>query len=248
MDKNKNKMKVLIITIALGKYVDFLPRFILTAEKNLLPDIEKEFLIITDQDLAESEIYKSKIYISKQSKLCWPLDTIMRFHYFCKESDLICEFDYIYYFDSDMAFNAKITSEEILPAGEEKLVGVQHPGFYNNNNATFDRDPMSTAYVAESYVGPYYQGCVIGGKKLDFHYMIHHLMRETEKNFSQNKIALWHDESHLNNYYYLKTFSTKNKPSQIKMLHPGFAYPEKWNLPFEKKIIHLAKDNIEIRK
>lgn len=240
-------MKVLITTIALGKYVDFLPQFIMTAKKNLLPGVEKEFLIITDQKLEEVDSYGVKIKISKQSKFCWPLDTLMRFHYFCHEADFICEFDYIYYFDADMSFYSKITPEDIIPTGDEKLVGVQHPGFFDNTNGTFDRNPMSTAYVHDKYTGPYFQGCVIGGDKLNFHSMIFHLKKEVEKNFSQNLIALWHDESHLNNYFCLKLSLPENK-GHIKMLHPGFAYPERWTLPFEKKIIHIAKDNKEIRK
>lgn len=242
--------KVLIITIALGKYTDFLPRFIMTAKKNLLPEMEKEFLIITDQDIEDLDVYNSVIHISKQTKLCWPLDTLMRFHYFCKEGDLISQFDYIYYFDSDMAFNNKITAEEILPSGDEKFVGVLHPGFYDNENATFDRDPMSSAYVEDNHKGPYFQGCVIGGKKLDFYSMIFYLKKQVEENFSRNKIALWHDESHLNWYYYMKIGVARKQGASpiVKILNPGFAYPEKWNLPFDKKIIHLAKDNIEIRK
>lgn len=243
--------KVLIITIALGKYTDFLPRFLMTAKKNLLPEMDKEFLIITDQDIEDIEAYNSVIHISKQSKLCWPLDTLMRFHYFCKEHELVSQFDYIYYFDSDMAFNNKITADELLPSENENLVGVLHPGFYNNSeNATFDRDPMSAAYVHESYKGPYFQGCVFGGKKLEFHSMIWFLKKQVEENFSRNKIALWHDESHLNWFFHMKEHvaKTQGKESFIKILHPGFAYPEKWNIPFEKKVIHLSKDNIEIRK
>jgi len=47
-------------------------------------------------------------------------------------------------------------------------------------------------------------------------------------------MAVWHDESHLNKY-------AVEHEAEIKPLSPAYCYPEGWNLPFDKKIISLDK-------
>jgi hypothetical protein len=233
-----SKMKILIVTIALGKYTDFLPRFLSTTKDLFVPGVEKEYLIITDKNLGQFEKDNYTIHTSFSEKLCWPLDTIMRFHYFCKNVELMKNFDYIFYLDSDMAIHDEIKKEEIIPY-EKGLVGVLHPGFYKDKKGTFDRNPASNAYVSKKHTNPYFQGCVIGGTAEKFVGLIQNLKHAVEADFKNNYIALWHDESHLNKYF------ADNPPM---VLHPGFAYPEGWNIPFDMKIIHLAKNHSEIRK
>jgi predicted unusual protein kinase regulating ubiquinone biosynthesis (AarF/ABC1/UbiB family) len=53
-----------------------------------------------------------------------------------------------------------------------------------------------------------------------------------QKDLDKGIIAMWHDESHLNNYF------SKNIP---KSLDSGYIYPESSNIPFDKKIIQLDK-------
>lgn len=229
-------MKILIITIATGKYIEFVPNLLKSCDNFFLTNYEKEYLVITDKKIDGGDL--TKLHISYQQKFCWPLDTILRFHYFSKEEDLISQFDYVFYIDSDMIFNSTINEDDIIPK-DEGLVGVQHPGFYDKNSGTFERNTGSTAYVPPEHNTPYFQGCFFGGSSTRFLEMTNLLKSQIELDFKKNCIAIYHDESHINKFFY------QNKP---KILNPGFAYPENWNIPFDKKIIHLFKNHEETRK
>mgnify|MGYP003343285143 FL=1 len=84
----------------------------------------------------------------------------------------------------------------------------------------------------------YYQGCLWGGKIPEVLEMIDELQDRTNKDLKNNLIAVWHDESHLNKYFY------QNK-DKVNTLGPEYAYPEIFSkyCNFNPKIIHLAKDN-----
>ena len=61
-----------------------------------------------------------------------------------KEKDFILEHDYCFYLDADMRIDA-LVGNEIL--GD--LVATMHPyqSFYSNEEASYDRNPESLAYV-----------------------------------------------------------------------------------------------------
>ena len=65
------------------------------------------------------------------------------------------------------------------------------------------------------------------------------LAERTKMDLGNEVIPLWHDESHMNKYM------SENPPTKI--LDPGYAYPENWNIPFEQKIVGVSKDHQEIR-
>jgi len=144
--------------------------------------------------------------------------------------------DYIYFCNANLIIN-EIINENIFPDLDYNMVGVNHPGQYNisNNDFTYERNPLSLAYIPYGEGKYYYQGCLFGGTKDAFLKMSKQLQENIEKDSSNNIIAIWHDESHLNNYFY-------NNPP--KVLDPSYANPEAFYIPFDRKIIQLDKNKL----
>ena len=92
----------------------------------------------------------------------------------------------------------------------------------------------------------YYAGGFNGGKPKHFLKMSKTIVNNIEKDFENNLIAVWHDESHMNRYLL-------NNPPTVE-LTPSYCYPEAvehnptgWNVPFEPKILALDKNYAEVR-
>jgi len=181
-----------------------------------------------------------KIVNHKITHVPHPLGTMLRYHYYMELERTLCEYDYVYHIDCDMVVNTEL-GQEIL---SERVV-VLHPGFFDNKNPhtfTYDRNSNSNAFVSysENLIGVrYYQNCFQGGSSREFISMSKKIIEWVEEDLRKNIIVLWHDESYMNRYM------INNPPSLV--LDSGYAYPEKWNIPFEKKIIHLDKNNNKIR-
>jgi len=223
-----------IIYICTGKYIQFLENFLTSFETYFLPYHKKKYFIFTDSQLDNPD--PDKFHIIKQDKLGWPYDTLNRFHMINKISSDLKFMDYIYFCNANLIANSYI-DENILPNLEHDMVGINHPGQYmlSNTEFTYDRDPNSLAYIPLGEGKYYYQGCLFGGTKDAFLKMSKELQQNIDIDLSKDIIALWHDESHLNNYFY-------NHPP--KTLDPSYANPEAFYIPFDKKIIQLDKNKL----
>lgn len=147
--------------------------------------------------------------------------------------DELKNFDYIFFFNANILFIKEI-GDEILPLKED-LVMVQHPGFFNKPKYKFpyERNRKSTAYIPKKIGSFYVQGALNGGKGIEFIKLINVLSENINTDINNNIIAIWHDESHLNKYIINKN---------VKLLNPGYVYPEGWNIPFEMKILTRDKN------
>ncbi len=226
--------KVGILYICTGKYSIFWKDFFLTCEKYFLPGIAKQYFVFTDaaEIYGESNENVNKIF---QEKLQFPGDTLMRFDMFNRSKHKLEKMDHLFFFNANIRFLKSILPDEMFPTDEENgLIGYLHSGFYDKKpeEFIFERNPVSTAYIPVGEGTHYYQGCVIGGKTKPFMEMSRLLDIEIRKDLEKDFIAIWWDESHLNRYLLNK---------KVKILHPGYAYPELAKLPFEKKAIMLDK-------
>lgn len=228
-------MKVGVLYICTGKYIQFWESFYQSCEQYFLPNICKEYIVFTDADEIYSETNMDNIHLVYQAKLGWPLDTLMRYHMFINEYDRLIKYDYLFFFNANALF-MNYVGAEFLPTIEEKLVGVIHPGFYNRNNTdfTYDRNKQSTAYIPYGKGTHYYCGGVNGGISEAFLLLSKILSENINKDLERGIIALWHDESHINRYF------IDNPP---KTLDSSYAYPEHWNIPFVKKIMIKDKSH-----
>jgi hypothetical protein len=221
-------MKIGILYICTGKYAEFYEEFMKSLDK-FLPSTEKTVFVFTDSEKIQDGIPgQVKIY---QKKLGWPYDTLMRYHMFLTQKDLLLKMDYLFFFNANMIINSVITEEDILPSKDEDLVAVLHSSFVNSRG-TFETRESSTAYLGDNEGQYYYQGCLNGGSSTNFIKMCETLKTNIDIDLENKIIAVWHDESHMNCY-----MDKKN----IKKLHPGFSYPEFLNLNYDKRIIMIEK-------
>jgi len=223
-----------LICICTGKYIQFLENFLLSAENNFLPNHKKEYFIFTDSQLDNPD--PSKFHIIHQDKLGWPFDTLNRFHMINRISSSLESIDYMYFCNANLIIN-DIIDENIFPDSGQDMVGVNHPGQYQQSNIefTYDRNPDSLAYIPLGEGKHYYQGCLFGGTKDAFLKMSKQLQENIDIDLNKDIIALWHDESHLNRYF------LDNPP---KILDPSYANPEAFYIPFDRKIIQLDKNKL----
>ena len=165
-------MKILILTIATNKYIQFVERLYDNIEEKFLNGHEIQGLLFTEHDVETSD----NIKVSQIEHEDWPMPTLKRYNYFVKEKDYISQFDYCYYFDVDMGIVSEV-GDEIL----SDLVATMHPyqSFYPKEQRTYDLN---------------------GGSTKRFMEMAEILADRVNKDLENDVIALWHDESQMNRY------------------------------------------------
>ena len=83
----------------------------------------------------------------------------------------------------------------------------------------------------------YYQGCLWGGQVKHAIPMMKTLRDRVDKDYENDIIAVWHDESQINKFFL-------ENEDKVNALPPDYAYPECFpHYTYDRKIIHLAKDN-----
>ena len=187
-------MKILILTIATNKYIQFVERLYDNIEDKFLNGHEIQGLLFTEHDVETSD----NIKVSQIDHEPWPMPTLKRYNYFVKEKEYISQFDYCYYFDVDMGIVSEV-GDEVL----SDLVATMHPyqSFYPKEQRTYDRNPKSLAYVPAGQEGElYYAGGFNGGSTKKFMEMAEVLADRVTKDLENDVIALWHDESQMNRY------------------------------------------------
>jgi len=210
------KKKILLNLIATNKYISFLDVICPSIEELFFPECEVTVLVHTNLDLPDVlERYKRinflKNHIDHEN---WPFTTLKRFHYFLKSKDLLSQQDYCFYIDVDSKFIKSVT-DSLLP--ESGMVGTIHPCLFNGPG-TPDRNPNCLAYIPLGSNNRYFCGGFFGGSSGKFIEMAERIKNNIDQDLSNDIIALWHDESHLNRYFF------DNPPSKI-LDHP-FAVAE----------------------
>ena len=223
-------MKIAILYICTGKYEIFWKDFYLSCEKNFIPGAEKEYFVFTDAETLDFENKNKNIHKIFQTNLGWPNNTLMRFDMFKKIKKDLMTRDYMFFFNSNLIFQEEITSTEFLPQDGENLVACIHPGFFDKKRKkfTYEKNPLSKAYIPEDKGRFYFAGGINGGRTTAFLEAMDVMDANIKEDTKNNVIAVWHDESHWNRYLLDR--------QDVKMLHPGYLYPDGMKLPFAKKI------------
>ena len=248
-------MNIGILTIATGKYQQFIVPLYKSINKYFLTDHRKTFILFTDSpDTIRKDISDLGVnfLIQKIERKGFPGDTLLRYHHFSSVRDQLASMqdairpEALYYFDADMMVVSRV-GDEVLPTDHKSLIATAHPGYYSrpghNQLGTPETNPKSTAYIPEGRYRPcYWAGGYNGGEFNAFMNMSLEISSRVDRDNSNNIVAIWHDESHLNAY-----LSEPSNIDRVKTLVPSYCYPESWSLPFERKILALDKDHAKMR-
>lgn len=222
--------KVGILYICTGKYVKFWKTFRDSAQRHMLSGkAELHYFVFTDGTIDYAD--EPCVHVIHQDPLPWPLTTLHRFKIFLKARNELEKMDYLYFFNANMLFLEQV-GDEILPDGKHDLVFVQHPLMSRKsvNEFTYERNPLSLAYIPSGEGSTYFMGGLNGGRSEAYLEMVDELNRRTTLDEQRGIIAIWHDESHLNRY-------ALDHADKIKVLDPSYGYAEGRDLPFERRIL-----------
>lgn len=229
-------MNLGIALFCTGKYVMFLDQYIKTCEENYLPNTNKKYYIFTDSEVKlENNINYEHIF---QEKLGWPLDTLKRYEIINKYKDRFSDMDYISVTNANVIFPVKVYEDEVLPTAEGGWMStIAHPWWYDKTDNTqypFERNPVSTAYVAPGEGQMYYQACFIVGRNQEFFKLASFVEEQSNIDMEKNFIAIYWDESYINRYW------VNNPPTKLS---PAYCHPdpEVYNIGLTPKIIQLEK-------
>lgn len=226
-------MKIAVISIATNNYKDFLKPLVTSVNNHFIPAAQKDFYLFTDSPL---DWFDSSVKWNKIEHQPWPYITLKRFEFISTCLDQLKHYDYVFYFDSDMEF---VTTLSSFDAGNKKYYAVCHPSVVNNLNFwPVETNPESTAYIKDRNRCVYVQGCVWGSRGSDIENMVNTMKNNINTDLSNKIVAVWHDESHLNKFMV-------DNVKDAMILSPSMAYPEHWNLPVNKLMIHKDKNMVD---
>ena len=226
-----------ILYIATGKYDVFWSEFYSSCESLFCNNTEKHYFVFTDSEQINNSANVTKVY---QDSLGWPFNTMFRYKMFLRVKDLLCNYDWVIFFNGNCQFKQIISENDIFGNNQQyDLLAVKHPGFYNKlpSDFTYEKRELSTAFVANAHY--YFAGGINGGKSSVFLPLIHHLTDNIEGDLQNGIVAVWHDESHWNAYLNNNYEQIKDK---LNILTPDYLYPDGWNLPFTAKILLRDKN------
>lgn len=228
-------MKIGIICLANGPYSIFIDNLIDSCEEKFVPISNKEYFIITDSEFNNN--YKENVHVTYKKRNGWPLDCLLRSQYSYELRDKIKHLDYIYFFNANISIYTEI-GEEILP-DKSGLVGVEHPFYTHRNNKlfTYDRNPLTKAYIPEGEGQIYYQACLWGGTTNAFIELSKTIQEWTNEDLNKKIEPVWFDESYLNKYFLLYP---------PKLLSSLYAWPTQipiYSNTLEVKILQLQKSD-----
>ena len=227
--------KILLCTIATGKYHQFVPPLLESAKDYFFPDGEFDCLVFTDRP----EKIPNDVYTAMWYHRPWPYPTLLRYHAFLSQRNFLSRYDHIFYCDADMIFVDEVS--DILHDG---IVATIHPGFYNKTreNYTYETNRNSTAYIHPNEGDHYFAGGFNGGSSSEFLKMSSVISNNINTDQENGITAIWHDESHLNKY--LCAYNN------IRVIDPSYCFPEaSWakDLTFPKRLMALDKKHDEMR-
>ncbi|KAG5838657.1 hypothetical protein ANANG_G00225940 [Anguilla anguilla] len=229
-DEHHKKMgsTVALTVFAIGRYLElYLMEFLTSADRHFMVGLPVTYYVFTD---APENVPGLHLLAGRTLEILpvkrherWQDISMMRMKTIADaiQTRIRHRHRYIFCLDVDQVFVGRFGSEAL---GES--VALMHSSFYNTpqERYTYDHNPNSTAYMEKGDF--YYHAAVFGGTWQSVANLTESCHQGIMADKRNQVEALWHDESHLNKYFWL------HKPS--KVLSPEYC----WNLlnGFSKEI------------
>lgn len=169
----------------------------------------------------------------------WPIPTLMRYHLFLQQEELLKEYDYLFYLDADMRI-VDTVGDEVLGKG---LTMAEHPMYSLRREYIPPYEPNigSAAFIkrfgtltqtddGKPWFKPLYAaGGFQGGTPEAFIKAMKVMRKTVDSDFGKNYVAIWNDESHWNKY-----LSEYTGP--LVTLSPSYVYPDSLIEDYYKKV------------
>ena len=236
--------KVGLLIVATGKYDVFVAPLIDSARKYFCVDDEVTYYVFADGVIPEAD----DIVRVFQTRLGWPLDTLMRNSIYLRHKNVFKDEEYLFALDADMLFVDHVGSEIF---GER--VATMHPGFAITGAVpTYEKNPKSRAYVKDRPSIPYFAGGFFGGSQEGFIHIITETTKRVKNDLRRGIIAVWHDESQWNRYCMDYPPSVILTPSycfaDISEMGYSQELAERHGTQFPAKLVALTKNHAEYRE
>lgn len=181
-----------LVTMATGRYVEFIPELVSSAREHLA-GLGPVF-VLTDAATIDGV---DDVCILPWEKLDWPLPTLLRYRAFCQYAKALAEVDVLLYTDADMLFVGPV---DVRDATE--LIAVRHPGYVDTvaSELPYERRAVSTAFVPHGQGDAYFCGGVQGGRSTAYLAAANVIDRAIAEDQAKGVTAVWHDESQWNRY------------------------------------------------
>ena len=224
------RKKVCFLVTATGRYISFVKPLVDSMRK-WCKDFDFKVVVFTDSD---DTGFFEKVFIPHSH---WPFSSLGRFRCYLDNSHEMEGFDYVFAIDADTIFMGKVGLEIF-----GNTVATESPAFYNLPVSCFqyERRESSSAFIPTGAGHKYYAGAFYGGEKKSFTEMLMRLVKITEVDLKNGVMAIHHDESYLNRYL------LDNPPEKI--LSPSYCYAPWIDMPLEKKIVLVEKDDDKMRR
>jgi hypothetical protein len=191
----------------------------------------------------------------------WPMPTLLRYELLAKVADKV-EGEIVMHLDADMLFASSMSKNNLKElTDDDKITLIRHPGFFrpshfskvkfyikhpryvlsdlksfvlNGGIGSWEKNNASLSFVPRNKRKVYVCGAIWLGKKELIIDLCRLLSERINKDLSNNVIAKFHDESHLN------WFAAN---SNVKLLSPSYCYEESY-----PQLKHLAPMIIAVDK
>ncbi|CAL9704909.1 unnamed protein product [Knipowitschia caucasica] len=244
-EAHKRKGSSVALTVfAVGKYLDaYLEIFLNSSEKHFMLGLRVTYYVFTDTPEKVPSILLGPnrslkvIRVDRHSR--WQDISMMRMQTISDliEGEIRHNFTHVFCFDVDQKFSERFGSEAL---GDS--VALLHAYFYRlpKKMYTYDRNPLSKAYMEQGDF--YYHAAVFGGTWRNVKAITDACYKSIVEDKENGVEAIWHDESHLNKYFWL------NKPSRV--LSPEYCWDD--NIRYRtdvlvKRLLWAPKDYEHLR-
>ncbi|XP_003450830.2 N-acetyllactosaminide alpha-1,3-galactosyltransferase-like isoform X1 [Oreochromis niloticus] len=216
----EEKSSVALTVFAVGRYLDaYLKTFLTSAEQHFMLGLPVTYYVFTDLPDKVPNItlasHRNIKVLKVEKHTRWQDISMMRMRTISEaiESEIRHRFRYVFCFDVDQEFKGRFGSEAL---GDS--VALLHAHYYKLPQArfTYDRNPKSKAFMETGDF--YYHAAIFGGMWQNVKDLVDACYLGIMEDKLNNVEAQWHDESHLNKYFWI------HKPSRL--LSPEYCWDQ----------------------